>query len=252
MSVSGENNQNENNESTEDKNAAAQANLDKLARPQGKGSKKKARENSSEVVVERNINTVVENKNTYIALVVIALIAVAAFVGIRSARSSSIESFDEAVENFRITTLKSFNDGGAPAEQLSKKASDLLVEHGTKDFTGAFALEVSQTLVNKGEDQANLDLLNVIGSSISSYPNAIGFFLRYSKVNSLEDTGKFQEAITELEGLAGQELLLDKVYFDLGRLYKKVGNGEKSRASFQWVIENHPDSDHAEYSRALL
>ncbi len=255
MSVTEENNNEVAENSSmpiDDKNEKTQAALEKYARPAGKGSKRKNKETSNEVIQERTINSILDNKNFYIGIGLSILLLVAGFAGFRSYQNGKIQDFDKSYVAFNNQNMEAFQNGNLEAQEFVTQAIASLGEHNGSAYTGKFTLEVSQALVQNGSNEENLSFLGQVKADLSSFPNPIGFFLQYSKIMSLEDLGRNEEALELLEGLASGSLMLDKVYFDLGRLYKKTGNLDKSKSSFEWVIQNHPESDHANYSRALM
>ena len=70
----------------------------------------------------------------------------------------------------------------------------------------------------------------------------------------LEELGENTRAVEYLEKnlTLKNTLLQDKTYFDLGRLYLKVGNKEKAKSSMDYVIEKSKNKDLVKLAKFFL
>lgn len=218
-----------------------------------KKAKKKQQETDE---TSHNISQVKDNFEKYKAPafggVALILIAIGVFTFMRSARHDLIQDFDESYVQFNKNEAEKFSTDKIEAAAFIAKAEEILSEFEGKDFTATLVIEVAQSLNDKEKYQEALDFLSRNKKTIDSFNNTTKFFASYLMANSYEDLGKVEEASSILESLVNSNLMLDKVYFDLGRMYKKLGNQEKATTSFQWVIDNYPDSDFANFAKALM
>ena len=51
---------------------------------------------------------------------------------------------------------------------------------------------------------------------------------------------------------SGIKLMEDKVYLDLGRLYRDTGDSEKAKSSFQWVVDKGTEAEFKKMARLYL
>lgn len=158
----------------------------------------------------------------------------------------------EVMFEFRQETLAPFKEGTLSIEQTVgrfetafEKTSGTLVGFPT-------LIDLADELVAQGELEAALSALNM-APDLSGMPYA-QYFLATRKAVVLEDLGQNQEALLVLEQLrdSSAQLLSDKVYLDLGRLYRANGELDKARASFQHVLDNMAQNEFATLARLYL
>ena len=102
-------------------------------------------------------------------------------------------------------------------------------------------IKASDLLMGQSHLNEALEVLT-LGQSVSKNEYADYFILsRLSVV--YEDLGQNQKAIETLEKMNSHSLKIfeGKNYLDMGRLYLKLGNKEKAKASFTFVIEKAKD-----------
>jgi len=143
-------------------------------------------------------------------------------------------------------------------------AGKLSVEETMEKFTGAYnqtsgtlvglptLIELADELVAQDELDASIRALNM-APDMSGMPYA-QYFIATRKATVLEDLGNDQQALQVLEQLrdSSAQLLSDKIYLDLGRLYRSTGNIEMARASFQQVLDNMAQNEFATLARLYL
>lgn len=144
------------------------------------------------------------------------------------------------------------------------KAGELSVEKGLENFQEAYnkttatlvgfptLIDLADEFSARGELEAALSTLDM-APDMSGMPYA-QYFLATRKAVVLEDLGQNQQALHVLEKLRDStaQLLSDKVYLDLGRLYKASGDIDKARVSFQHVLDNMAQNEFATLARLHL
>ena len=62
---------------------------------------------------------------------------------------------------------------------------------------------------------------------------------------------EYQEAATYFQKIASgpESIMKDEALFNLGRIYHTLGNSEKSKASYEKIVSDHPDSIYIELAK---
>lgn len=145
---------------------------------------------------------------------------------------------------------QSVKDGSGEISEAINKLEDIYRRH-TRSNVGQTALYQTANLyfIDGDYQKAKENYLTIIDKHSGNallYPLSL-LNLAYC----YEQLKNYQEAVGALEKLMSSESGLPKaqIYFDLGRIYHKLGNEEKSRSSYQEILDSYPDSPWADVVR---
>ena len=181
-----------------------------------------------------------KNKNAIIAIFIAILVAVVGFGFFSSFSDKSKALYNSKIYAFESTILKSWTDKSDPKEMVNG-IKNLYKEVG--DYPGLFPVVVksSDLLIGQGHLNEAQELLT-IGLHVSKNEYANYFILSRQAV-VFEDLGLDQKAIETLLKMNSQSVKIfeGKNYLDLGRIYLKLGDKIKAKASFTYVVEKAKD-----------
>jgi len=160
----------------------------------------------------------------------------------------------EKIYQFENKEYKDFVDKKISLEEFIGKFKALLDE--SSGFSGVVSLniEVSDTLVKQGNLKEAKDVLERGRNLFASSNPFIGHFYYSRLANVYEDLAEYPRAVEVLEKMLEEKIkLLEwKTYLDIGRMYLKIGNKEKAKASFKYVIENFNEEEYSKVARLYL
>jgi tetratricopeptide (TPR) repeat protein len=198
-----------------------------------------------ELINEKKIQgSIVKNK---IAIYTIFGVVVALVVGFglfKTFADKSNAEYNTKIFAFESTILKDYianpTDPKA-AKTLLDGVGNLNLLMG--DYLGLLPVVIKSSdalMANSQYTEARSIL--AIGESIANDGHSKYFILSRQAV-VYEDLGEDKLAIETLEKMTSQSVKIfeGKTYLDLGRLYLKIGNKEKAKASFTHVVEKAKD-----------
>lgn len=181
-----------------------------------------------------------ENKNMLLVAAFIVVVAVFGGGYLYNSKNSSKEVYNNKISTFLVSDLEAYKTSGNDAELLSKFTA---LHKETGDYIGLVpaAIKTADLLMTQGKKEKALEFLT-IAKSISNNDYA-QYFINTRLAVIFEDLGKNQEAVDVLTKLSSSDVKVfeGKVYLDLGRVYLKLGNKEKAKASFQYVVDKAKD-----------
>jgi predicted negative regulator of RcsB-dependent stress response len=177
-----------------------------------------------------------DNKSTLSVAVVLLLIALFGGGYLLNSRNKSNAISNGKIYNFQMTTLADFKKD-ANATKLVGSFKAINQEVGNYVGMVPAAIKTSDALLSKGFKAEALEVLT-IGKSISSNEFS-QYYINTRLAVVYEDLGKNQEAVDTLIAISKSnvDVFPGKTYVDLGRVYLKLGNKEKAKASFQYVLD---------------
>tara|TARA_B100000683_G_scaffold203640_1_gene197094 strand:+ start:610 stop:1302 length:693 start_codon:yes stop_codon:yes gene_type:complete len=180
-----------------------------------------------------------------ISLVAVVVLGVVGFGLFSNHKENKNEEFGEKV--YRFTQAHSAKLEKGTYDAASYIASFKVLLKDVDGFEGAFPLLLNSAdkVMEKGDLKESLELLQLGESQYSSSNAYKAFFVRIRLAALYEDMGKFNEAYEVLQNLLKSpvKLLESKVYLDLGRVHLKMGEKEKAKTTFQYVIDNGKSGD---------
>jgi predicted negative regulator of RcsB-dependent stress response len=211
----------------------------------------------------RNINQIMhsddlggyiqKNKKLVILLFILLTLTVIGFGYYSQVSDESRAAFNTEIFNFEQNNLKKYSEAGVDSKALLESFNKL--HKNVKNYPGLFpvVIKVSDALVSHKNLNEALEVL-AVGASIASNEYSSYFILARQAV-VLEDLNQDQKAIEVLEKMNTGKLKIfeGKIYLDLGRLYLKMGNKEKAKSSFQYVIEKtHDEAEFVKVAKLYL
>ncbi len=197
--------------------------------------------NINQIMDDGNVGNVIsKNKNALIAIGIAILVAVVGFGFYSTFSEKSKTEFNTKIFAFESGTLKNYNEKSDP-KALVIELKNLHKEVG--NYSGLVPVVIKSSDVLMGQQHLNeaLEVLE-LGQKLSKNEYADYFILSRLAV-VYEDLAQDQKAIDTLEKMNSKSLKIfeGKNYLDLGRLYLKLGNIEKAKASFTYVVEKAKD-----------
>jgi predicted negative regulator of RcsB-dependent stress response len=172
----------------------------------------------------------------FIALLVLIVVGIFGYGVFRYQQERKFEAHAQTLHQFETTELQAFINNEASVDEFMSKLRGIQEEVGSYVGLTSVVLQASDELSSRGQWEQSLEALKMV----SEHKNSpyIHIFIAQREARAYEDLGKYREAIGVLEGLRSNsvKLLEDKLYLDLGRLYKRVGDNEKARLSFEYVL----------------
>lgn len=195
---------------------------------------------------------ILKYKNLLIGVSVVVIVAISAVLITKSKQNELVEEYDLRASAFLSTGVEDFKSGKVNAVELTNQANEVLADYMGEGFTAVLILNVGKALAEKNNNDLLVKFIDRYKDSISSFSNLSRFMTTYLLVNAYDDLNEPQKALDNLLPLANLNIMNEKVYFDLGRFYQKLGNAEKANSSLQYVIDNHGESEFAKYAKVYL
>jgi len=197
--------------------------------------------NINQILDEGDVGTLVsKNKNSLIAILIAIVVAVVGFGVYSTFSDKSKAELNSKIYSFETGTLKGFNEKSDP-KALVEGVRSLQKEVGNYAGLVPVVIKSSDLLLENSHLNEALEVLT-IGQKAAKNDYAEYFILSRLAV-VYEDLGQNQAAIDTLEKMNSHSVKIfeGKNYLDLGRLYLKLGNKEKAKASFTYVVEKTKD-----------
>ncbi len=195
--------------------------------------------NIDQILDESNLQGfIAKNKAAFIGLIVLIVAGVIGFGIYNHYNDKSQTAFNSKIYTFETTTLKTYMSAPTDPNAVAAGMDQLAKEMG--DYLGLVpvVIKTSDALVANNH-LAEAKKVLAVGENAADNDYA-RYYILSRKAAVLEDLGDNQGAIDVLLKLNSQstKIFEAKNYVDLGRLYLKVGDKEKARSSFQYVVEN--------------
>lgn len=197
--------------------------------------------NIDQIMNEGDVDSfLAKNKTTLVTGLIIVVLAVLGVGLYTTTASKSKAEYNSKIYAFESTTLKEFSEKSAPAT-IVEALKGLHKEVGNYAGLVPAVIKTSDVLMAQNHLNEALEVLS-IGQNVSKNDYADYFILSRLAV-VYEDLGQDQKAVETLEQMNGQSVKIfeGKNYLDLGRLYLKMGNKEKAKVSFTYVVEKAKD-----------
>lgn len=165
--------------------------------------------------------------------------------GKKIALSNKLHSLD-------IDKLSKFSDGKITGREILDDFKSLVNDSKTPEVALAFALKFNDQLIKKKNYELSAELLSSLEGSVQ---DVIARQVLLSRLAySHEETGNFQKATETLNTVLSLKHLVleDKTYFDLGRLYIRLGNNEKAKSSLNYVVDKSKDTELVKLAKYFL
>ena len=148
--------------------------------------------------------------------------------------------------------MSKLSDGKIQSREILDDFISLVKGSKAPEVALAFALKFNDQLLDKKEFKLSAELLTTMDKEIK---DGIARQVLLSRLAlSQEETGEYQSAVETLNNLLSLKytVLEDKTYFDLGRLYIKLGNKEKAKSSLDYVVDKSKDTELVKLAQYFL
>ena len=195
----------------------------------------------NQIINDGDVGTAIKKNQNSIIIGLVALVVLVLSFGLYSSfADKSKAEFNSKIYTFDTTILKTFNEKSDP-KAIVTSLTKLKSEVGNYSGLVPVVIKASDILMGQSHLNEALDVL-VLGQNVSKNEYADYFILSRLAV-VYEDLGQDQKAIETLEKMNAHALKIfeGKNYLDMGRLYLKMGNKEKAKTSFNFVVEKAKD-----------
>ncbi len=184
---------------------------------------------------------------------ILVVVGIIAFSLVQNQRKDRRQEEAKTVYQFEKDYLEKLNEKKIEGSEFVKKFKDVSNQDVEASMLMPTALYSSKTLKGQGKPELALEVLEGLYPKITPSSYAFNFISLHLAV-LYEDLGKTEKAIEVLEALgkSNVKVLEAKLYLDLGRLYKKVGNKEKASLNFNYVVEKFPNDEMAKLAKFYL
>lgn len=114
-------------------------------------------------------------------------------------------------------------------------------------------IDVTNKLAESGSAEKLIPLYEKV---ITNYkPKEYGYYFAALKLAVLyENAQNYEGAIKTLETVvsANHELLKSNIYLDLGRLYKQIGQKDKAKSNFDYIVNNEKNAELVKLAKLFL
>jgi predicted negative regulator of RcsB-dependent stress response len=195
---------------------------------------------------------IAENKNLAISLVVVVILAVIGWGVYQMQLDSSNNEKAGVVFKFTESSLKQYSDKKIDVSALIAAHSKL--HKDVSGFKGLFATDllVADQLMANGK---NMEAKGVLEKTLKLADDAVqAYLVRTRLAVAYEDLGEYKNAIAVLEEVNNSKVKLmeSKTYLDLGRYYLAVGQKDKAKVNFQYVLNNMAQDEFAKLAKLYL
>ena len=160
-----------------------------------------------------------------------------------------------AIYKFRQDVLKKAKNDEIKSDVFWKKWKDFRKGLDYEVELVPLVLDVAEIVKNSKNNSSEIQSWLLDEYKKISGKNTYMRFILLNFVSSyLEDQSQYKEAIGVIETFLGsaKKEFAPKFYFDLGRLYKKIGNVDKSKHNFRFLMENYPNEKWSTWAKVLM
>ena len=188
----------------------------------------------------------------FIALGVLGALVVFGWGFYEKNQSKEMSRLANKLYDFEQSVVSEYETGKTNGVDLVERFSGLIDQSSTPIVALSLGIKLNDMLIKK-QDFASSKALLMKLEGISKDQIARQVILPRLAV-VLEELGENTRAVEYLEKnlTLKNTLLQDKTYFDLGRLYLKVGDKEKAKSSMDYVIEKSKNKDLVKLAKFFL
>jgi predicted negative regulator of RcsB-dependent stress response len=195
---------------------------------------------------------VAEHKSLALGLIAVIVLAVIGWGVYQIQKESSNNEKSGVVYKFSESALKEFVEKKSDAAALL--AAHTKLHKDLSGFQGLFTTDllVADQLMARGN---NKEAKVVLEKTISLAKDAVQAYLVRTRLAVVyEDLGEYKNAISVLEEVNSSQVKLmeAKNYLDLGRFYLAIGQKDKAKVNFEYVLNNLAQDEFAKLAKLYL
>jgi len=194
-----------------------------------------------------------ENKKPILVAGVVFLLAIAAFSIYKNQSGKAYQTQLEQAFVFETEVLAAYNDGKIKTDDFLIKVKAMPSDiKGSNTLVPALFVSLDK-LVEEGKTTEAIVILESWKPSFAK-GTFMSYFIGLKLLPLLEDTNAYDKSIDLLTDLIASKIEISKgkMYLDLGRIYLKKGDKVKADENFQFVIDNHKDTEFAKLANLYL
>lgn len=197
---------------------------------------------------------IAKHKNLSIAAVILVILAVVFYGVYRNKQNEKMNVYSGEAFSFSKKHFKDLTDKKIKGKVYLEKFKVLFED--SEGFKGFFPLGIKSVdiLLDQKDNESALELLILLKNSFFKSGDLMKYFIGVRMATAYENLKTPRKSIEVLEELnkSSLKLLENKLYLDLGRLYKNVGDTVKAKANLQYVVDNAPENDTKKMARLYL
>lgn len=197
---------------------------------------------------------VAKHKNLTIAVVVLLILGVVFYGIYNSKQNEKMNVYGGEVFNFSKKHFKELADKKIKGKVYLEKFK--VVFEDSEGFKGFFPLGIKSidVLLDQKDNDSALELLNLLKGKFFNSSEYMKYLISVRIATTYENLNMPKKSIETLEELnkSSLKLLENKLYLDLGRLYKNVGDKVKAKSNLQYVVDNAPENETKKLARLYL
>lgn len=195
---------------------------------------------------------IAQNKTPVLSAVALIILGVFGYGIFNHFQTKKFNSYSSALYKVTSEKIGLYKDGKIQAQELVSAFNEAWKPAGSFEGAGPYVIEVTDALTSKQNYQEAYDILSDASKRLSN--PTLSYFINIRAAALAEDLGKKDLAISHLKAIisGGVRYMEDKVYLDLGRLYREAGDKEKAKSSFQWVLDKGTETEFKKMARLYL
>lgn len=177
-----------------------------------------------------------ENKTSLLTAFVVLLVAVLGGGYLYNSRHQSKKEFNSQIYSYETESFEAFRKD-LDANKLVSSFKALKAKTGSYIGIVPAAVKTSDLLNTHGKKAEALEVVTLAKDSANN--DYAEYFINTRLAALYEDLGKNQQAVEVLTAISKSKVdaFPGKTYLDLGRIYLKLNDKEKAKASFQYVLD---------------
>ncbi len=197
---------------------------------------------------------IARNKTGVIAGVVVLLLLVVGYGFYSTYQQKQQERVSAIAYDFSQKYVQQLTDKKITPSKFVAELEKVAAEGGYHEVLSSLLLR-SFDLVYKEHDFASAQkIMDILTQHYLSKNAYLDYFILVRSAAVLEDQKRYKPAVDALKRITSLsvKVMEAKTYLDLGRLYMKLGNKEKAKSSFFYVIDNYTGQEFAKIAKIYL
>ena len=194
------------------------------------------------------------NRNLIIGVVVFLLFSVIGYGGYSTYATKNSEKYGNRIFEFHTSEFTNLKEKKMSPSAFWGAFEKLSKEVSYDESIILVGIESYDILREQKSDIEAQKVISLLNSKFGKKNHYLSYFLLSREAVVFEDLKKYKEAVSTLEKITtlSIKLMEAKTYLDLGRLYLKLNNKEKAKASFYYVVDNFGSDEFGKMAKIYL